>query len=89
MVQIGSAGGLSCKFSTAKVLSRPLSRLTSYQFLDYLRSYRLHPGIPRFVFSWIVGIVISMVGGVKENLGVVYAGRLIAGFGVGMAPIVK
>ncbi|KAK2594371.1 hypothetical protein QQS21_007931 [Conoideocrella luteorostrata] len=37
---------------------------------------------------WIVGIIIFMVGGVKGNLGAIYAGRFIAGLGVGQTPVV-
>lgn len=37
---------------------------------------------------WILGIVIFMVGGVKGNLGAIYAGRFIAGLGVGQTPVV-
>ncbi|TQS33296.1 hypothetical protein Golomagni_06366, partial [Golovinomyces magnicellulatus] len=37
---------------------------------------------------WIVGIVIFMAGGVHGNLGAVYAGRFIAGLGVGQTPVV-
>lgn len=37
---------------------------------------------------WIVGIIIFMVGGVNGNLGSIYAGRFIAGLGVGQTPVV-
>lgn len=37
---------------------------------------------------WIVGIVVFMIGGVKNSLGAIYAGRLIAGLGVGQTPVV-
>ncbi|OAA69914.1 Sugar/inositol transporter [Akanthomyces lecanii RCEF 1005] len=37
---------------------------------------------------WIVGIIIFMVGGVNGNLGAIYAGRFIAGLGVGQTPVV-
>lgn len=37
---------------------------------------------------WIVGIVIFMVGGASGNLGAVYAGRFVAGLGVGQTPVV-
>lgn len=37
---------------------------------------------------WAVGIVIFMVGGVNGNLGAIYAGRFIAGLGVGQTPVV-
>ncbi|KAI6778714.1 Quinate permease-like protein [Emericellopsis cladophorae] len=37
---------------------------------------------------WAVGIAIFMVTGVKGNLGGIYAGRFIAGLGVGMTPVV-
>lgn len=37
---------------------------------------------------WIIGIVIFMVGGVNGNLGAIYAGRFIAGLGVGQTPVV-
>ncbi|POR30849.1 Quinate permease [Tolypocladium paradoxum] len=39
-------------------------------------------------FLWVVGIVIFMVGGVNGNLGAIYAGRFIAGLGVGQTPVV-
>jgi hypothetical protein len=37
---------------------------------------------------WAVGIAIFMAGGVKGNLGAIYAGRFIAGLGVGQTPVV-
>ncbi|GAB0133336.1 quinate transporter-like protein homeolog f [Epichloe bromicola] len=37
---------------------------------------------------WIVGITIFMIGGVNGNLGAIYAGRFIAGLGVGQTPVV-
>ncbi|POR36802.1 Quinate permease [Tolypocladium paradoxum] len=37
---------------------------------------------------WVLGIVIFMVGGVNGNLGAIYAGRFIAGLGVGQTPVV-
>jgi sugar porter (SP) family MFS transporter len=37
---------------------------------------------------WAVGIAIFMVGGVKGSLGAIYAGRFIAGLGVGQTPVV-
>ncbi|KAJ6789786.1 hypothetical protein PWT90_02336 [Aphanocladium album] len=37
---------------------------------------------------WIVGIIIFMIGGVYGNLGAIYAGRFIAGLGVGQTPVV-
>ncbi|OAQ98137.1 hypothetical protein LLEC1_01969 [Akanthomyces lecanii] len=37
---------------------------------------------------WILGIIIFMVGGVNGNLGAIYAGRFIAGLGVGQTPVV-
>ena len=37
---------------------------------------------------WALGIAIFMIGGVKGNLGAIYAGRFIAGLGVGQTPVV-
>ncbi|KAL7921369.1 general substrate transporter [Trichoderma austrokoningii] len=37
---------------------------------------------------WAIGIAIFMAGGVKGNLGAIYAGRFIAGLGVGQTPVV-
>ncbi|KAM3470623.1 hypothetical protein MY5147_006285 [Beauveria neobassiana] len=37
---------------------------------------------------WILGIIIFMIGGVNGNLGAIYAGRFIAGLGVGQTPVV-
>ncbi|KAG6020748.1 hypothetical protein E4U41_002739, partial [Claviceps citrina] len=37
---------------------------------------------------WMVGIAIFMIGGVKGSLGAIYAGRFIAGLGVGQTPVV-
>lgn len=37
---------------------------------------------------WAIGIAIFMVGGAKGNLGAIYAGRFIAGLGVGQTPVV-
>lgn len=37
---------------------------------------------------WVVGIIIFMIGGVNGNLGAIYAGRFIAGLGVGQTPVV-
>ena len=37
---------------------------------------------------WILGIVIFMAGGARGSLGAVYAGRFIAGLGVGQTPVV-
>ncbi|KAL1859760.1 hypothetical protein VTK73DRAFT_7456 [Phialemonium thermophilum] len=37
---------------------------------------------------WIVGIVIFMAGGANGSLGAIYAGRFIAGLGVGQTPVV-
>ena len=37
---------------------------------------------------WATGIAIFMIGGVKGSLGAVYAGRFIAGLGVGQTPVV-
>ncbi|OAA63133.1 Sugar/inositol transporter [Cordyceps fumosorosea ARSEF 2679] len=37
---------------------------------------------------WILGIVVFMIGGVNGNLGAIYAGRFIAGLGVGQTPVV-
>ena len=37
---------------------------------------------------WTVGIIIFMICGVKGNLGGIYAGRFVAGIGVGMTPVV-
>ncbi|KAK5989360.1 putative quinate permease [Cladobotryum mycophilum] len=37
---------------------------------------------------WAVGIAIFMGGGAKGNLGAIYAGRFIAGLGVGQTPVV-
>lgn len=37
---------------------------------------------------WAVGIAIFMIGGTSGNLGAVYAGRLIAGLGVGQTPVI-
>lgn len=37
---------------------------------------------------WVLGIIIFMVGGVNGNLGAIYAGRFIAGLGVGQTPVV-
>jgi MFS family permease len=36
----------------------------------------------------MLGIVIFMTGGVRGNLGAIYAGRFIAGLGVGQTPVV-
>ncbi|PHH60717.1 hypothetical protein CDD81_1335 [Ophiocordyceps australis] len=38
---------------------------------------------------WVIGIIIFMVGGVNGNLGAIYAGRFIAGLGVGQTPVVS
>ncbi|PHH71089.1 hypothetical protein CDD82_6756 [Ophiocordyceps australis] len=38
---------------------------------------------------WIIGIIVFMVGGVNGNLGAIYAGRFIAGLGVGQTPVVS
>ncbi|GAO19178.1 uncharacterized protein UV8b_00543 [Ustilaginoidea virens] len=37
---------------------------------------------------WLLGIAIFMVGGVNGNIGAIYAGRFIAGLGVGQTPVV-
>ncbi|KAL2214553.1 general substrate transporter [Sarocladium strictum] len=37
---------------------------------------------------WALGIAIFMIGGSSGNLGAVYAGRLIAGLGVGQTPVI-
>lgn len=37
---------------------------------------------------WAIGIAIFMACGTKGNLGGVYAGRFVAGLGVGMTPVV-
>lgn len=37
---------------------------------------------------WVVGIIIFMIGGVNGNLDAIYAGRFIAGLGVGQTPVV-
>ncbi|KAG6240133.1 hypothetical protein E4U25_008374 [Claviceps purpurea] len=37
---------------------------------------------------WMIGILIFMIGGIHGNLGAVYAGRFIAGLGVGQTPVV-
>ncbi|KAJ4168375.1 hypothetical protein NW754_002247 [Fusarium falciforme] len=37
---------------------------------------------------WAAGIAIFMGGGVKGNLGAIYAGRFVAGLGVGQTPVV-
>jgi sugar porter (SP) family MFS transporter len=37
---------------------------------------------------WAVGIAVFMVGGSQGNLGAIYAGRFIAGLGVGQTPVV-
>ncbi|KAI9896508.1 hypothetical protein N3K66_008680 [Trichothecium roseum] len=37
---------------------------------------------------WAIGIAIFMAGGVKGSLGAIYAGRFIAGLGVGQTPVV-
>ncbi|KAG5929448.1 hypothetical protein E4U53_002453 [Claviceps sorghi] len=37
---------------------------------------------------WILGIAIFMIGGVNGSLGAIYAGRFIAGLGVGQTPVV-
>lgn len=37
---------------------------------------------------WALGIMVFMIGGAKGSLGAVYAGRLIAGLGVGQTPVV-
>lgn len=37
---------------------------------------------------WMAGITIFMIGGVNGNLGAIYAGRFIAGLGVGQTPVV-
>ncbi|KJZ79699.1 hypothetical protein HIM_01168 [Hirsutella minnesotensis 3608] len=37
---------------------------------------------------WMVGIAIAIIGGSRSNLGGIYAGRFIAGIGVGMTPVV-
>ncbi|KYK54289.1 MFS quinate transporter [Drechmeria coniospora] len=37
---------------------------------------------------WVLGIAIFMAGGVNGNLGAIYAGRFIAGLGVGQTPVV-
>ncbi|KAH7149084.1 general substrate transporter [Dactylonectria estremocensis] len=37
---------------------------------------------------WALGIAIFMIGGVKGSLGAIYAGRFIAGLGVGQTPVV-
>ncbi|KAF7558420.1 hypothetical protein G7046_g5744 [Stylonectria norvegica] len=43
----------------------------------------------RFLCSiWALGIAIFMAGGVRGNLGAIYAGRFIAGLGVGQTPVV-
>lgn len=38
--------------------------------------------------TWAAGIAIFMGGGSVGNLGAVYAGRFIAGIGVGQTPVV-
>ena len=38
--------------------------------------------------TWALGIVIFMICGTKGNLGGIYAGRFVAGIGVGMTPVV-
>ncbi|PTB63142.1 general substrate transporter [Trichoderma citrinoviride] len=38
--------------------------------------------------TWAVGIMIFMIGGARGNLGAIYAGRFIAGLGVGQTPVV-
>ncbi|CAG9936792.1 unnamed protein product [Clonostachys rosea f. rosea IK726] len=37
---------------------------------------------------WAIGIIIFMVGGINGSLGAIYAGRFIAGLGVGQTPVV-
>ncbi|KAG6005706.1 hypothetical protein E4U54_000290 [Claviceps lovelessii] len=37
---------------------------------------------------WSLGIAIFMIGGVHGNLGAIYAGRFVAGLGVGQTPVV-
>ncbi|KAH7305795.1 general substrate transporter [Stachybotrys elegans] len=37
---------------------------------------------------WAIGIAVFMVGGAQGNLGAIYAGRFIAGLGVGQTPVV-
>lgn len=37
---------------------------------------------------WALGIVIFMAGGSQGSLGAIYAGRFIAGLGVGQTPVV-
>ncbi|KAM4065736.1 major facilitator superfamily protein [Hirsutella rhossiliensis] len=37
---------------------------------------------------WVTGIIIFMAGGVNGSLGAIYAGRFIAGLGVGQTPVV-
>ena len=37
---------------------------------------------------WALGIIIFMICGTKGNLGGIYAGRFVAGLGVGMTPVV-
>lgn len=38
--------------------------------------------------TWAVGIAIFMAGASRGNLGAIYAGRFIAGIGVGQTPVV-
>ncbi|KAL7931927.1 general substrate transporter [Trichoderma chlorosporum] len=38
--------------------------------------------------TWALGIMIFMIGGARGNLGAIYAGRFIAGLGVGQTPVV-
>ena len=37
---------------------------------------------------WAIGIMIFMICGTQGNLGGIYAGRFVAGLGVGMTPVV-
>ncbi|CAH0048466.1 unnamed protein product [Clonostachys solani] len=37
---------------------------------------------------WAIGIIVFMIGGINGSLGAIYAGRFIAGLGVGQTPVV-
>nr|AXS58681.1 quinate transporter-like protein homeolog b [Epichloe coenophiala] len=85
MVQIGCAGG-ALLFETVLAadleLGRPCRAFIVCDRVGRITATRL------LCVLWIVGITIFMIGGVNGNLGAIYAGRFIAGLGVGQTPVV-
>lgn len=76
---------LSCKSALHNSLSRSLSQLAHSAFLVCDRIGRIW-ATRQLCILWIIGIAIFMAS--NGHLGAIYAGRFIAGLGVGQTPVV-